>query len=201
MTIPNPEKEIYSQHYCRISACATFIGICLESRQHQWMLHRHIWYNFLHLFTKWHDQHNYVITIFYSTTGWYKWRNHHVILWRPDSGEGTTSAVGKVTSMHVAIGNTCFVHLYWKEYNTGIFQDSLQSAFLYVLLSYTTQVQAPSFTSIHNFSKLRALLFKNCRQPAARNWACKVVSDIGVGAIFLLYRPCGHIDLLRPICK
>ena len=99
--------------------------------------------------------------------------------------EDTTSAVGKVTSMHVAIGKTRFVHLYWKESNTGIFQDLLQSAFLYILLSYITQVQATSFKSIRNFSKLRAPLFKNCRQPAARNWASGVVSDIGVGAIFL----------------
>ena len=102
--------------------------------------------------------------------------------------EDTTSAVGKVTSMHVAIGNTRCVHLYWKESNTGIFQDLLQSAFLYRGTSNFIQKHLQLLqTEGTTLQKLQTTCSKELGVwGRIRYWSR--------GHLFVC-RPCGHIVL------
>ena len=116
--------------------------------------------------------------------------------------EDTTSAVGKVTSMHVAIGNTRFAHLYWKESNTGIFQDLSQSALLYILLSYTTHAGTSTFIQEHpQLLQTEGTTVQELQTTCSKELGVRGrIRHWSRGHLFIC-RPCGHIDLWRPIYK
>ena len=137
----------------------------------------------------------YIITIFYSTTGWYKWRNQHVILWRPDSGNsgrlvmwGTSSAYNKWTYFK-NVQSVCYQ---WPHDLThcrcGIFSNWIHSSSLqwpwspvvavglcwsvpYCRLSAVLEQRCPQFGIIFTSKITKILSAKNCttHKPSERN--------------------------------